>query len=482
MPQFGGKHAVVIGGSIAGLLAGRILAEHFDYVTILERDQLPDDGGARKGAPQGLHSHIMLKAGELVIAKWFPDFYEELNASGEVPVIDSADINWFHYGVWRLRVRTGMPKTLMTRPYFEWKIREKLVNQPNVTIRQQCEVAGLIVDESGNRVTGVKIGQKGKGKMTAAERHSSDVDPDAMEHLSADLVVDASGRGSQTPNWLEAIGFPKPEEAAVKIDIGYSTRLYEPPKHKTFDWQFLLVYPKAPYGSKIGFVQAIEHNRWIVTLAGCVGDYPPNDEDGFLEYAKQLDRPDVYEAIKDAKPLTPIKIHRFPASLRRRYEKLSRFPDGLLVVGDAVSSFNPVYGQGMSVTAMGVNALDECLQEQAMYNKGNLAGLHRRYFRKVAKIVDAAWLAAVTEDFRYPQAQGPKPFGTKLLNWYMGKLFELASVDQKIYFQVILVQNLVASPRTLFSPYIIRQVLKSNFTKTAEKENKSIAVEMNKQA
>ncbi|MBO8162860.1 MAG: hypothetical protein H0Z34_03950 [Brevibacillus sp.] len=466
MIRLGGKHAVVIGGSIAGLLAGRILAEHFERVTILERDQLPEDGGPRKGAPQGLHSHIMLKAGELVISKWFPGFYEELNASGEVPVIDSADISWFHYGVWRLRVRTGMPKTLMTRPYFEWKLRSRLCTHANVVLRQQCEVTGLLTNESGSRVTGVSICQKGSG--------------DNPEKLAADLVVDASGRGSQTPRWLEALGYPKPEETTVKIDIGYSSRLYQPPENKRFDWEFLLVYPKAPYGSKIGFVQAIEENKWMVTLAGCIGDYPPKDEEGFLEYAKQLDKPDVYEAIKDADPLTPITIHRFPASLRRRYEKLSRFPEGLLVVGDAISSFNPVYGQGMSVTALGADALDACLKEHAVYNKGSLAGLSRRYFAKVSKIIDTAWMAAVTEDFRYPQASGKKPYGTRWLNWYMGELFELASIDQKVYFQVILVQNMVASSRTLFSPYIIRQVMKKNWKKR-QAEKQIMPVSMNKE-
>lgn len=474
-----GKHAVVIGGSIAGLIAGRILAEHFEQVTILERDQLPADGGSRKGAPQGLHSHIMLKAGELVVAKWFPNFYEELNASGEVPVIDSADISWFHYGVWRLRVRTNMPKTMMSRPYFEWKIRCRLADIPNVTIRQQCEAVGLLLDASGTRVSGVKVALKGGRKKAG---RSSDLPASEGEELAADFVVDASGRGSQAPQWLEQLGYPRPEESLVKINVGYSTRIYEVPKNKTVDWKYLLVYPKAPYGSKIGIVQAMEHNQWMVTLAGYVGDYPPNDESGFLEFAKQLDKPDVYEAIKDAKPLSPINIHRFPASQRRRYEKLSRFPDGFLVVGDAICSFNPVYGQGMCVTAVVANLLDECIREHAAANNGDLRGLYRRFFRKAAKAIDAAWLAAVTEDFRFPQTEGEKPFGTKWLNWYMGKLFELASVDPKVYFQVVLVQNLVAGPRTLFSPYIIRQALKHHFSARTRNDNTAVSVGVNKQA
>ncbi|MGH2509250.1 MAG: NAD(P)/FAD-dependent oxidoreductase, partial [Ktedonobacteraceae bacterium] len=418
MNSTNGKHAVVIGCGIAGILAARVLSKHFEQVTVLDRDVLPDSGQPRKGAPQTFHNHVMLKGGELVISKLFPDFYEQLNASGEVPVIDSADINWFHYGAWRMRIRTNISKTLMTRSYFEWKVRCRLQECPNVKIVQECSVTGLLTDQTKQRISGVQVRYKQS--------------PEQQHLLDADLVVDASGRNSQIPNKLVEIGCQKPEETTVTVNIGYASCRFKMPEDQKLDYQLMLIQPEAPKGNKFAFLTAIEGGLWNLSLAGYLADYPPEDIEGFLEFAKQLDRPDVYDAVKNATLVSEIRSYRAPTSLRRRYEKLKNFPDGLLILGDALCSFNPVFGQGMSVAAMSANILDESLQEFARVSPNNLTGVGKLYFKKVSKLVDIAWRAAITEDFRFPQAIGKRPPYTKFLNWYMGRLFKLASTNARI--------------------------------------------------
>jgi 2-polyprenyl-6-methoxyphenol hydroxylase-like FAD-dependent oxidoreductase len=452
MEQKLGTHAIVIGGSIAGLLTGRVLAEHFDQVTILERDILANDGSPRKGAPQGLHNHVMLKAGELVISKWFPHFYERLNASSEVPVIDSQDIHWYHYGFWRLRLKSNLSKTLMTRSYFEWKLRCRIQEYSNISILQECEVTGYLANETKSQVTGVLV----KYKQS----------PERQDSLLADLVVDASGRGSQTPARLSELGYEKPEEQRVQTNMGYATRFYKPADDTAFHYKFLMIYPKAPYGTKIGFFNVVEDNLWILSLVGYLKDYPPDTDAEYLEFARQLEQPDIYEAIKDATPVSSIRTYRFPGSTRRRYERLKRFPGGLLVLGDAVCSFNPVYGQGMSVAAMSVDILDACLRRYAEKRQENAAGaidISKPYFAQVAHLLNLAWMGAITEDFRFPQTVGKRPRGVKLLNWYMGHLFELVAFDPKICARIVIVNNLLAPASTLFTPYILCQVLKNEW-------------------
>ena len=251
------------------------------------------------------------------------------------------------------------------------------------------------------------------------------------------------------------MGYAKPPEETVVIDLGYSTRVYERPPQAGRDWQMLLIYAKAPHGTRTGIVSPIEGNGWIVTLSGCLKDYPPGDDAGFLEFARSLERPDIYEAIKNATPRTPITTIRFPAQRRRHYEKMRRFPDGLVVIGDAMCSFNPLYGQGMSVAALEAAALDDCLRERE-----DLAGLPRRFFRRAARIVDGPWLLATGADFLYPGAVGKRPAGSGVLGWYNVNVLELSAEHPRVLTRFLEVMHLTRSPFALFSPVVLVPVLR----------------------
>lgn len=221
----------------------------------------------------------------------------------------------------------------------------------------------------------------------------------------------------------------------------------------------------------------VEGNRWIVTLFGYMGDYPPHDEEGFLAFARGLPRQDIYNEIKDAKPLSDIKTSRCVAQTRRHYEKLKHFPDGLIVLGDAACHFDPVYGQGMSVAAKEAQVLQHCLRAEAKRGHGeDLVGFPMRFHKSISKVIDAPWLLTTTEAFRYPQAEGNSLFGITLLQWYTAKVFELSATDKEVYAAFLQVVHLLKDPLLFFQPSILLRVLKHSlgFKKPALIESRPV--------
>jgi 2-polyprenyl-6-methoxyphenol hydroxylase-like FAD-dependent oxidoreductase len=433
------EHAAVLGGSMAGLLAALALSRHFERVTVVERDAPPTEPGHRKGVPQDQHIHVLLSAGADILEEFFPGLTQELIAAGALTFDCGSDARWFHHGVWKVREHSDVPLLAQSRPFLEWHVRRRLGMLPNVAF-VAGDAVDLLTDHGKLAVQGVRVRRR---DGTAAE-----------EDIAASLVVETAGRGSHVPQWLEAMGYAKPEEETVQIDLGYATRLYRRPPRANRDWQMLLVYAKAPEGTRTGIVSPIEGERWIVTLSGCLKDYPPSDDAGFLEFARSLEQADLFDAIKDAAPLTPITTIRFPAQRRRHYEKMRRFPEGLVVLGDAMCSFNPLYGQGMSVAAQEARALDDCLRERA-----KLTGLPQRFFRRAARIVDGPWLLATSTDFLYPGALGKRPFGNGALAWYNNHVLELSGQNGRVLTTFLEVMHLTRSPFALFSPEVLFPVL-----------------------
>ena len=440
-----GEHAVVIGGSVAGMLAARVLSEHFLEVTIFERDKLPKKYENRKGVPQGKQTHAILKGGSDIIKDLFPDIWTEMLHNGSTLTDTGEDWVWFHHDVWKARPKTNLPFYFQSRPFLESHIRDRLLKEyPNVKIIEQAAVRSLINDASQKKVIGVTYEQSSsRGKRV-------------QKHIHSDIVIDASGRGTRTPRWLEDMGYGKVPEEHVKIDICYSSRLYKPPQNIKRDWQVMLIYGKAP-DKKIGYISPIEGDRWMVTLAGYHGDAPPTDPKGFLNFAKDLARPEYYEALKGAKPLTDVWSHKLPSDYRRYYEKMRNFPDGLVVMGDAVCSFNPIFGQGMTTAAMGSKNLKNCLERQ---NPKHLKGLSRRFQKGTASYNNIAWLLSTTEDMRYKETEAKRQFILPVLNWYKGVLLELSSQDENVATRFLQVMHFQKGLEAIAHPMVIFKAIK----------------------
>jgi 2-polyprenyl-6-methoxyphenol hydroxylase-like FAD-dependent oxidoreductase len=436
-----GDRAVVLGASMAGLLAARVLTDSYGQVTVLDRDQLPEAGIHRRGVPHGRHVHALLARGQQALEELFPGFTAELVTHG-VPAGDPlANGRWYLNGHRLRQAPTGMVALCASRPFLEGHVRARVRALPKVRFPDACDIVGLATTPDGRRVTGVRV------------RVLPRADGGAEEVLGADLVVDATGRGSRTPTWLEALSYPRPPTEQVRIGLGYATRTYRLPPDALGGDLGVLHAPTPTHPRGAAFLR-LEGDRWMVTLAGILGDYPPTDPDGFLAFARSLRFPDIHQAIRDGEPLDDPVPFRFPASVRHRYERLDRFPDGLLVMGDAVCSFNPIYGQGMSVAAAQALVLRRHLEHGTRPQP-------RRLFVELARVVEVPWDIAVGGDLAFAGVQGRRTVKVRLVNAYLARLHAAAAHDAGLASAFMRVAGLVAPPQSLLRPGIVLRVLRT---------------------
>jgi 2-polyprenyl-6-methoxyphenol hydroxylase-like FAD-dependent oxidoreductase len=438
-----GEHAVVIGASMGGLLAARALADVFPLVTVLERDGFPDSDIPRKGVPQGHHAHGLLSRGRCVIEDFFPGWTEGVVEAGGIRVDVVRDVAWFGHGVALKQTPSDLEGLLASRPMLEGHVRRRLLALPGVRAIQNCTALGLVASDDRSAITGVRV-RLGSGK----------------EHtVFADLVVDASGRGSLTPAWLEALGYARPEEERIEVGIGYTTRLYRRHAGELGGKVAVVVAGNEP-NWRNGAILFQSEDCWIVSIGGYFGDHAPDDAQMFAAYAGSFPTPEIRDIVAHATPLGDFVTYRYPANVRRRYERLARFPKNLLVFGDAVSCFNPIYGQGMTVAAQEAIALRDTLREAG-------TGLARRFFDAAAGIVDVPWDIAVGNDLRHPRVNGPRPAKVRFINWYLGKLYKAAQYDGSLATAFLRVANLEAPPETLLDPAIVARVARGNLRRHA---------------
>lgn len=439
--------AVVIGASISGLLAARVLANHFAHVTVVERDVLPPPGMPRKGVPQGRHAHVLLAHGLELLEGFFPGIEREMVDQGAFAGDLSEKSIWFSGGEYAPNFHTGLRGIQVSRPLLEGTIVRRLCNLPNVTVLENHDAVALVSkpagDGKGAHITGLRIADRSAGE--SAER--------VME---ADLVVDAAGRGSRILAWLEALGYPRPEEEHIKMNLAYTTREFRRlPEHA--NGKSLAVVLASLTNRRGGVMLAVEGDRWIATLAGILGEAAPTDLEGFLEYASRLDAPDIYNVLKTAEPLGEGSAYKYPASQRRRFEKLARFSEGLLVVGDALCSFNPIYGQGMTTAASEAALLDECLRE-------GVQGIAPRFFRRAARLLDSPWSISAGSDLSFPEVEGKRSRVGSMVGAYLTQLLIASRKDTSLNVAFQRVTNLMDPPQSLFRPGIVWRVIKARLS------------------
>lgn len=384
-------HAVVIGSSIAGLTAAQVLTDYFAQVTIIDRDYSPDTPEFRRGAPQARHAHSLPLRGQNILEQQFPGLFDELLANGAIAVNGGSEMAFFIAGKWhQVRHQASVVSMTCSRPLLETTIYRRLASHPKVQIIQEHEVKGLHVDQRSERVTGVRLHR----------RHG----PYHNEiKVAANLVVDTSGRDSHAPHWLASLGYTPPRESVVNSFTGYASRLYRFPTEFTGSWKTLYIRPTPPDATRGGMILPIEGDRWHVTLIGMARDYPPTNEEGFMAFARSLPTPELYEAIKEAEPLTRVYGYRHAENRVRHYDKLPRYPEGFLVYGDAAYVLNPVYAQGMTAAVMGSQVLDYCLKAQR--HQGNLMGLSKVFQTKLSQAVADPWQLAIRQDKRWPTTE-----------------------------------------------------------------------------
>ncbi len=435
------KNALVLGGSLGGLLAARVLSKYFEQVTILEKDAVHRVPESRKGQPQTQHLHGLLPAGLRVLNQYFPDIENDMVANG-ANVMDFAEtMNWFSYGGFKKRFTFGINAVTVSRPMLEHVVRERVLALPNVRLQDHTTVKKLLISPDQKQVLGVESVTKDDGQT---------------QEILADLVIDATGRGSRTPQWLKEMGYDAPEVSEVKVNVGYTTRVYKRDPEDSLGHDWMLYTPQAPQETRFGGLFPVEDNKWVLTVGGWHGDHAATDEKGFMEFVKQLPHPNFYEVASHAEPLTEVIPYKFPLSLRRHYEKLTRFPMGFLVLGDAITSFNPTYGQGMSSAALQAETLDKILAQNP-----DSEALAQNYFKAVNPIVDMIWQLATGEDFRFSETTGKRPLGINLINKYVAKVHKASLSDEVVCKAFLYVMGLLKPPTSLFHPRIFWRVMRA---------------------
>ncbi|WP_299415775.1 alpha/beta fold hydrolase [Acaryochloris sp. IP29b_bin.148] len=443
MAPYSGQ-AVVIGGSISGLLSARILADHFEQVLILERDITPEDPVPRKGVPQSFHGHVLLAQGVKILDQLFPGFCEQLKARGAAEIDLLADYLAQTDGdAWLPRFHSGIYTYGCTRSLIETLIRERLCEFPQVQFEDKQQVLGLKGDPSRKAVIAVN------------SRSRSGLD----QQVPAQLVVDASGRGSKAPQWLQTIGYDKPEEIKIDPLLTYGSRVYQVPDNFEHDWKGILLGAQGADNPRSAILVAVEDNRWLVTFGGYGEVQPAQEEEGFLDFARKLRSPVLYEALMVAKPLTPIYRYKGTVNRRRYFEKLSRWPENFIVIGDAACAFNPTHGKGITNAALSALCLNQTLES---YSPQTLQGFSFKFQKQLAKVNEETWSEVLDRDSHLHTVQHKPSFLSlnQLLRPYLLEVFGAAQSNPKVFQKVLEILHQLQPKTSLFEQDLLLEVAK----------------------
>ncbi|MEV0078999.1 FAD-dependent monooxygenase [Nocardia neocaledoniensis] len=425
------QHALVLGAGVAGLLAARVLAERFDRVTLVERDELDAKETVRRGVPQAWHLHGLLDRGRRIMEELYPGFTEEAVSDGATVAEVLVGTRWYVGGSRLAAGATGLTSLIATRSLLETVLRRRTLRIRGIELLTRTTAQGLVGD--AERVRAVRV-----------------TGPAGEQTLAADLIVDASGRGSRITQWLAEIGAPVPEEERLDVDLGYASRFF---RHRPgqLGGQASVIVSTGADGRGGGAVR-VEGDRWHVTLAGMLGDHPPTDDQGFRDYAASLSAPDIHTIVVGSDALGEPVPYRFRTAVRRRFDRQSAPPAGLVVLGDAQCAFNPLYAQGMTVAALQAAALRDSLDAD---------DLPARFYAAAADAVAVAWQLAAGSDLRHPGVEGRRTLRTRLTDVFVTRVQRVAHHDPRVARTFLRVAHLVDPPAALTAPGTLRRILLS---------------------
>jgi 2-polyprenyl-6-methoxyphenol hydroxylase-like FAD-dependent oxidoreductase len=445
LPSSFRRHAVIIGASIGGICAAEALAPHFERVTLIERDPLPSGPEPRRGVPQGNQPHGLQLRGRRELDAMFPGLMDALKAEGAFEFNPSMQMARFTPYGWTPRYAdVGSTAFAGSRPLLEYTMRRLLLaRRANVRIVDSVRVTELVHERRGDQawVTGVRTDAK---------------DP-ALKELSADLVVDSTGRGTKAPKWLAQMGLPEPVEIRVDSKCNYATRHYRAPAEaKHWWWRALLIDNDPPTFARACSIFTVEKERWIVTAIGSNGDYAPTDEAGWLAYVKSMRSPVAYELLSRAEPLTEVVQNRTTVNWWKLMHRYDAPLNGLLLFGDAVCGFNPSYGQGMTASALAGQSLGALLaQDAGAIDRRFLS----RYYRSQADFLAEGWALSTTMDFRWPKTEGKRPLLYGVTRWATKLLEQIAIHDVHMVRRLLPLADFGAKRWSVLTPDFLARCL-----------------------
>ncbi|MGI5526973.1 FAD-dependent monooxygenase [Streptomyces syringium] len=435
------RRAVVLGGGMAGMLAAAALADRVDEVVVVDRDRMPAGAGSRKGLPQARHAHLLMAGGARAVETLLPGTTDRWIAAGARRIaIPTGLVVLGPHGWFPRRPETHFMMAC-TRDLLDLVVREQVLARPGITLREGTEAVGLT--GGAGRVTGVRV---------------RDTGADAAETIEAGLVVDACGRGSRAARLLGELGLPAVREETVDAGLVYATRIFRAPAGSE---NFPLVTVQADARARVpgrgATLVPIEGGRWLVTASGTRGGEPAREAEAFEPFLRTLRHPLIADLIAGAEPLTDVYLTRSTVNRRRYFERLPVWPEGFVVLGDALAQFNPVYGQGMSVAAQSAVVLRDLIGER----EPAAPGLARSVQRSVARVAGGAWDLATGEDINYPGAIGPRPpVAARLLRGYFMRLMRTSTVNPTVLRHLMAVMTLSAPMTDLVRPQVVLGVLR----------------------
>jgi 2-polyprenyl-6-methoxyphenol hydroxylase-like FAD-dependent oxidoreductase len=433
----------VIGGSLAGMCAARVLSDFVDTVTIVERDAYASAHDFRPGVPQARHVHNLLARGLREFEGFFPGFERRMRECGAVAVESGWDVATLWPNGWSQRNHTGLWQLYASRPLIESTVLALCRGLRNVTFLERTEVTALrTAGDSQRYCTGVEVLSRDDGESRT---------------LDADLVVDASGAHSRAAEWLRKLELDLPEDEIVDGYNGYSSRWFRLKSEQAWppEWWWKVVFLRIATAAQpyvIAFFP-IENQRWLLSYIGVNKEYPPSREDQFTTALANLASPVVHEMVRRMEPISPVYPSRATRNRWRHYERWRKPLGRFIAIADAACCYNPRFGQGMSAAAVSVKILKDCL---AKYGIGNQR-LPNRFFSAQAHFQRTPWLFAAADDLRFPATLGDRSGSVRLFNWYRLKV--AACPNKRVGASLTEVTQFVRPMSSLFAPLIVSHLV-----------------------